>query len=461
MSRMKINIEDLFDLSTAIIYNPDKYKPSVSVSTDSRSLKKGSIFIALKGNKFDGHSFINQAVKKGACTVIINKSRLKDFDNLDITIVAVKNSTIAYGELASKWRKKLKAKVIGLTGSNGKTTTKEMLAKIFEQKYLVCKTLANNNNHIGVPLTLFSANNNHDYIILEMGSNHFGEIAYSAKIAQPDFSLITNVGDSHLEFFKNRQGVAKEKTTLFSETLKSGGKIFVNNDDKLLMQRTKTNRNKITYGFSGKPDIKGKILGFWENGKPEIEINYKNKKFNVEVGLPGISNAKNFLAASAVALANKIPVRDIQLAAKRLESVDKRMNIINKENFILINDSYNANPESMKAAFEFMKSFPRFKKKITVLGDMFELGDKSVEAHRKLSSSLKKNGIDEVYAIGKNMKYLIQGINGSGIISKHFKDKKSLELFLINKNFDNSIILVKGSRGMKMEEFVKIFEGKN
>jgi UDP-N-acetylmuramoyl-tripeptide--D-alanyl-D-alanine ligase len=461
MSRITINIEDLFNLNTAVIYNPDIYKPVTSVSTDSRTLKKNSIFLALKGNNFDGHSFVEQAVVKGARAIIINKNRLKDFDNIDITIVAVKNSTIAYGELAGTWRKKLKAKVIGLTGSNGKTTTKEILAKIFEQKYSVCKTLANNNNHIGVPLTIFSANNNNDYVILEMGSNHFGEIAYSSKIAQPDFGVITNIGESHLAFLKNRQGVAAEKIALFKETLNANGKIFVNIDDKILVRKTNSIKNKITYGFTGFPDIKGKILGFREDGKPEIEVKYKSNKFVVQVGLPGLSNAKNFLAATAVALVNGISLKDIQDTAKQLVPVDKRMNIIEKESYLLINDTYNANPESMKAAFEFMKTFPASKRRITILGDMFELGDKSAEDHRKLSESLKKNGIDEVYTIGKYMKYLISGINGSQIISRHFKNRKSLQLFLIKKNFDNSIVLVKGSRGMKMEEFLKIFEGKN
>ena len=461
MSNIKINIEDLFNLHTAVIYNPDEYKPATSVSTDTRTLKKNSVFVAFKGNNYDGHSFVNQAVNKGACAIIINKNRLKDFDNIDITIVAVKDTSLAYGELANTWRKKLKAKVIGLTGSNGKTTTKEMLAKIFEQKYSVCKTLANNNNQIGVPLTIFSANYKNDFVILEMGSNHFGEISYSAKIAEPDFGIITNIGDSHLEFFKDRRGVAAEKIALFTETLNSGGKIFVNTDDKILKQKTKSIKNKITYGFNSSPDIKGRILEFTEDGKPRIEIKYKSKKFVVEIALPGLSNAKNFLAASAVALANGISVKNIRKAAKNLSGVDKRMNIINKENFVLINDTYNANPESMKAAFEFIKTFPSSKKRITILGDMFELGDKSVEAHRSLGINLKKNRIDEVYTVGKYMKYLKEGLNGFNITSRHFNNRNSLHHFLLKKNFDNSVVLIKGSRGMKMEEFLKIFEGKN
>jgi UDP-N-acetylmuramoyl-tripeptide--D-alanyl-D-alanine ligase len=460
MNKIRINIEDLFNLPTAVIYNPDSFKSSSQVSTDTRTMKKNAIFLALKGENFDGHSFVNQAVKKGASAVIINKKDLKKFNDVNITIIAVEDTTLAYGRLANTWRKKLKAKVIGLTGSNGKTTTKEMLAAIFGRKYSVCKTLANNNNQIGVPLTLYSANQGNDFVILEMGSNHFGEIPYSAKIAQPDFALITNIGSSHLEFFKNRQGVSKEKTALFTETLNAGGKIFVNNDDMLLRNKTRSVKNKITYGFNGSPDVKGKILGFTREGNPELEIQFKASKFKAEISLPGLAGAKNFLAAAAVALADGLNPKVIQDAAKELKSIDKRMNIIRKKNFILINDTYNANPESMKTAFEFMKTLTNLRR-IAILGDMFELGGLSVKAHKNLAIQLKRNKINEVYMVGSLMKNLNEELEGIKIVNKYFKKRKALIEYLTKHNFDNSVVLVKGSRGMKMEEFSKILEGKN
>jgi UDP-N-acetylmuramoyl-tripeptide--D-alanyl-D-alanine ligase len=460
MSRITINIKDLFNLPTAVIYNPDSFKSSSQVSTDTRTIKKNAIFVALKGENFDGHSFVNEAIAKGASAIIINKVNLKNFNNVDITIITVENTTLAYGNLANIWRKKLKAKVIGLTGSNGKTTTKEMLAAIFERKHSVCKTLANNNNQIGVPLTLFNADEKDDFVILEMGSNHFGEIAYSAKIAQPDCALITNIGDGHLEFFKNRKGVAKEKESLFTETSKAGGKIFINNDDILLKSKTKLYKNKVTYGFNGSPDVKGTLLGFNKDSNPEIKIKFKAAEFKVTIQLPGLASAKNFLAASAVALNIGMKPKEIKEAAQDLKSIDKRMNIIRKKNFILINDTYNANPESMKTAFEFMKTLKTLRR-VAILGDMFELGEQSVKAHKNLAEHLKRNKINEVFMVGNLMKNLNDELEGIKIVNKYFKKRKALIEFLTKQNFDNSVVLVKGSRGMKMEEFSKILEGKN
>ena len=208
---MRITLEDLFNIPTAVIYNPDAYKSAAAVFIDSRQVKKKSIFVAIKGKNFDGHDFVKEAVKKGAGAIIINKRKLSEFDELDLPVITVSNTTHAYGELARIWRKKLKAKVISITGSNGKTSTKEILSEILSEKYKVHKTTANNNNHIGVPLTILSAPSGCEVVVLEHGTNHFGEIEYTAKIAQPDYSLITNIGSGHLEFLKDKKGVYKGK----------------------------------------------------------------------------------------------------------------------------------------------------------------------------------------------------------------------------------------------------------
>ncbi len=460
MSKIKINIEDLFNLTGAVIYNPDSFKSAGMVSTDTRNIKKNSIFIALKGKKFDGHFFIKAAIEKGAKAIIINKNRLKDFDDVEITIVTVKDTVLAYGELASVWRKKLSAKVIAITGSNGKTTTKEILSQILSGNGSVQKTVANNNNHIGVPLTIFSCNSKHKYLILELGTNHFGEIAYTSKIAQPDLSLITNIGEGHLEFFKNKQGVAKEKIALFDETIKLGGKIFVNTDDEILLKKMRGVKNKITYGFEGRSDVKGKILNLTKDGKPTVQIKKGKLEFEAELNLPGISNAKNFLAATAIALELGTSSSEIKRSAQKLISVEKRMNVISYSNFTLINDTYNANPVSMKSAIEFLNTYDKNLKRIAILGDMFELGDKTVQAHKQLASELRKNRIDEVYTLGKLMKNLGLAIKNKRIFSTHFANREKLTKFLTAKDFSNSVVLLKGSRGMKMEEFLKAFEGK-
>ena len=234
MKKVQLTIEDLFNIPTAVIYNPDNYMPADVVSIDSRTIKNNSLFVAIKGEKFDGHEFVNEAANKGAAAIIVDEKKYNLFGNLNLTIVTVKDTSKALGDLAKAWRNKLSTKIIGITGSAGKTTTKEMLTTLLGEKFTVNKTVGNNNNHIGVPLTLFSTNNKHEYLVLELGTNHFGEIAYTSNIAQPDYALITNIGNSHLEFLKNKNGVLKEKIALFEATASRNGILFLNYDDPLL-----------------------------------------------------------------------------------------------------------------------------------------------------------------------------------------------------------------------------------
>ncbi|MHB8907223.1 MAG: UDP-N-acetylmuramoyl-tripeptide--D-alanyl-D-alanine ligase, partial [Melioribacteraceae bacterium] len=302
MGKVKITIEDLFNIPSAEIYNPDAYKSLSKVEIDSRKVKKGSLFVAIKGEKFDGHDFVKDALKKGVAAVIIDSKKFKKFSSLEIPVITVNDTTKAFGELAKIWRNKLSAKVISITGSNGKTTVKEMTAALLAEKYNVIKTEANNNNHIGVPLTILSADEKCEVLILEQGTNHFGEIPYSAKISQPDLSLITNIGDAHLEFLKSQEGIFKEKSALYDETNKHGGTVFLNMDDQIISKKAGQYKSKITYGFKGKVDVKGKIAGYTADGRTEILITYKDKKIKTVLPLYGESNAKNFLAASAIAL---------------------------------------------------------------------------------------------------------------------------------------------------------------
>ena len=234
MKRIGITLEDLFNLESAVLYNPDSFRTLRNVSIDSRNIPGSCLFIAIKGERFDGHDFIENAVTNGAEAVLVNKKKLNKLGEIDIPVVAVEDTVKALGELAGVWRKKLSTKIIGITGSAGKTSTKEMVAMLLSTKYKVNKTIANHNNHIGVPLTLFSTNEKHDVLVAELGTNHFGEIEYTANIALPDYAMITNIGDSHLEFFLNRKGVLKEKSALFKATAEMNGTLFINEDDKLL-----------------------------------------------------------------------------------------------------------------------------------------------------------------------------------------------------------------------------------
>jgi len=458
MGKIKITLEDLFNLNGSVIYNPDTYKPLSYVEIDSRKINKPCLFVAIKGEKFDGHDFIYDAIDKGAKAVIINRRKLEKFNSLNIPFVTVPDTIKAYGELANRWRNKLGAKVISITGSNGKTTTKEMIAVLLEEKFKVVKSEANNNNHIGVPLTIFSADENCEMLILEQGTNHIGEIPYSAKISEPDYALITNIGDSHLEFLKSRENVFKEKSALFDAAEKRGGIIFINVDDPIINKNKNRYKNIVTYGFKKFAEVNGKILNYDDLGRAEISIQYHEKNFKVKLPLSGESNAKNFLAAAAIALKIGLTENEIINASKRLKPVHGRLEIKEYSNAILVDDTYNASPASVEAAYNFLKKIKRYRNKIMVLGDIFELGKQAPKFHRDLAKIFYEDKNTTVLTIGNLMKYLHRELKKKKIKTVHFDTRDALKLYLQYEDIDNSAILVKGSRGMKMEEFINILE---
>ncbi len=454
---MRINLTDIFNIPSAVIYEPDKFTSATGVVIDSRKNVKGKIFVAIKGKNFDGHNFVREAAEKGAAAVVINGKYLPDYDDLDITIVTVRNTIKAFGHLALAWRRKSKAKVISLTGSNGKTTTKEMLAKLLETKFKVVKTESNNNNHIGVPLTIFNVDSKTEALVLEHGTNHPGEIDYTAKIAEPDYALITNIGASHLQYFGDVESVLREKFFLFKATLENGGTVFVNNDDPLLRKASAKIRNKISYGFKGTPDIKAKIISYDNFGRPEMELYYNGRVVKFKLPLLGRANAANFLAASAVALKLGVGKKALIQTAESLQEVKGRLQLKEFENFAVIDDTYNSNPVSLIAAVEVLKKVKAYKRKVLILGDMLELGKESKEIHASLAKEISKLKNFEVLTIGKNMKALSEAL---GEKAKHFTFRKSLKKYLNETELSGKCFLVKGSRGMKMEEFVEILERK-
>ncbi len=458
MGKVKITIEDLFNIPSAEIYNPDAYKSLSKVEIDSRKVKKGSLFVAIKGEKFDGHDFVKDALKKGAAAVIIDSKKFKKFSSLEIPVITVNDTTKAFGELAKIWRNKLSAKVISITGSNGKTTVKEMTAALLAEKYNVIKTEANNNNHIGVPLTILSADEKCEVLILEQGTNHFGEIPYSAKISQPDLSLITNIGDAHLEFLKSQEGIFKEKSALYDETNKHGGTVFLNMDDQIISKKAGQYKSKVTYGFKGKVDVKGKIVGYTEDGRTEILIIYKDKKIKTVLPLYGESNAKNFLAASAIALKLGLTPKQIINGVKNFKAVHGRLDVMKFKNAVLIDDTYNASPASVISAIELVKKIKTFEKKLFVLGDMYELGKNSPTIHKELAKLFSADKNLTVLTTGNIMKHMHSELRKNKVRSIHFYLREALALYLKYEEIENSVILVKGSRGMKMEEFENILE---
>jgi len=461
LKKVLLKIEDIFDVPGAVIFEPDKLKSISYVSIDSRKIKKNTLFIALKGERFDGHNFVKEAINNGAVAVLINGKKLNRFNDVKVPIITVEDTKLALGDIARIWRKKLKAKIIGITGSSGKTTVKNMLAEILSEKYRVNKTEANNNNHIGAPLTILNTNENHQVLVAELGTNHFGEISYTASILSPDYSLITNIGDSHLEYLKTKNGVWEEKSFLFDETIRNDGKVFLNYDDPIIKAKHSKKGTNISYGFSGKVDVLGKIKSYTDDGKPIIEIHYKKKKYEVTLPIYGEQSAKNFLASCAVASELGLTIDEIKKGVGKLKAPARRLDVQKYKNFILIDDTYNANPDSTKAAIELVSRIKTFKRKILFLGDMLELGSKSIKLHQGLKNVITISGIDEVYTIGSKMKYLHKYLIKTELVAKHFGNRNVLLNQIRKMDFNSSVILVKGSRGLKMEEFVSEIQNKN
>ncbi len=456
MSRTKFTLEDLFNLRGAVIYNPDDYKSTPYVSIDTRTLRKGAVFVAIKGKKFDGHDFVREAVKKGAGAVIISKRKLGLFDDVDIPIVTVPNTVKALGELARIKREKMNYTVVGITGSNGKTTTKEFAAALLAEKYKVCKTEANNNNHIGVPLTILSAKTKDEIIVTELGTNRFGEIRYVAEIALPDVALITNIGAAHAKYLKDKRGVLKEKVALFEVTAERGGKILINADDKMLASLRGKFGNETTFGFSENADIRAEKIGSNKKGFPKMCVFYGKRKIEFALPVLGEANVKNALNAVAVGLALGLNNAQIKKGVAKFKATQGRFEIIETKKITVINDAYNASPESMREAVESLVSLDA-KRKIAILGDMFELGEKSERFHKALAPVLRKARLDAVFLVGKEMKVL-EGAKIKG--AKHFKNVQSLLKFLDSQNLEGATVLVKASRGMKFERIVNFLTEK-
>lgn len=462
MKKISIELKDLSLIEGAVLYNAKTFRPIAGVSNNSKEMKKGFLYVAIKGQNYDGHDFVQDAINNGASAVMIEDSNLGNYlDKIDKPIIVVEDTVKAFGQLAMIWRLKLSAKVISITGSNGKTTTKEIIASLLTEKGKTIKTEANNNNHIGVPKTIYSANHKHDFLVIEHGTNHFGEIFYTSVIAQPDAALITNIGNSHTEFLKSKRGVLKEKKSLFDITYKRNGKVFINTDDAYLLKELINYPSAITYGFNSDADIKGKILKYEDNGLAQIQVETSKQKFTVLCPLPGRENAINTLAAIAVGINYGLTQKQIISGLKKVNPVKQRLNIIHKKSFTIIDDTYNANPESMKSSITFLKELAGVKKSIAVLGDMFELGEQSIKYHLELLKVIKKCKINMVLLTGKMMGELYKALKNVNYPVEYFKNRESLKTFINNYELHDSVILVKGSRGMKMEEFVEIVKGRD
>lgn len=418
------------------------------VCTDTRDIQKGSVFFALKGDKFNANQFASQALESGCSLVVIDEAQYKK----DERCFLVKDVLTTLQQLANYHRRQLTLPVISITGSNGKTTSKELVNAVLSQQYNVLATKGNLNNHIGVPLTLLSITQQHQIAIVEMGANHQGEIAMLCTIAEPDYGMITNIGKAHLEGFGGYEGVIKAKSEMYQYIRKKGGKLFVNADNSLLVQLSE-NTNKITFGTSETVDYKG----FFIDSNPFVRLKYKAKedaqafaeKQTVTTHLIGSYNFENVLAAACIGYYFKMSEQQIAQGIESYVPSNNRSQVMQTAANLLLLDAYNANPSSMNAAIE---NFAKMDtpNKMVILGDMLELGTESEKEHDAVVAMLQTHNIQNAILVGPCFMQ-----SGKKTITKCFPNSNEALTYLKQHPIKGFTILVKGSRGIKLEKVVE------
>lgn len=433
-----------------------------SISTDSRTLEAGDLFLALAGDRFDGHDYIDKALQNGAAGMIVSKP---PEHAPPIPLISVKDTLRTLGDLAGYRRSQMpRLQVIGITGSSGKTTVKEMVATILQKKFRVLKTQGNFNNLVGLPLSLLPVDYAHDVAVLEMGMNRPGEIARLAEIADPDIGCIANVQDAHLAGLKDIRGVAEAKGELFSG-MKAWGKLAVNIDDRNVRRlANRHSHEKILFGRGKKAMVRAtQIRNCGEKGM-RFNLHIGSQKERILLRSLGEHNVMNALAAAAITRGMGLSLSQITLGLSLFKPYDKRMQVEHAACGIkVVNDTYNANPSSMLAALQALKGLSRDNKTIVVLGDMLELGKQSVAAHRYVGESAASIGFDYLFAVGSYAGTVVSAARDAGMTAEQaqlFATKDAIADTLRRFMHDGTIqkgdwILVKGSRGMRMEVIVE------
>jgi UDP-N-acetylmuramoyl-tripeptide--D-alanyl-D-alanine ligase len=445
------------------------------VATDSGKVKEGSVFVALKGERFDGHRFVSEALKRGAGCVIVHRS-LGGLPRLTTggavrtaaSIVRVSDTLRALGDLAHYRREKLAPKVIAITGSNGKTTTKEMVAAILSEAVLngqrlrgkILKTKGNFNNLVGLPLTLLGLRQSHKLAVVEIGTNRPGEVQRLSEIAAPDLGIITAVAAAHLEGLNTLAGVAREKGALF-QNLRPGGAIAVNLDDPRVRRLgAKFKGPKITYGQRGL--VRAESVRLVDAQGMRFTLRAGAGRCPVRLRYLGRHNVSNAIGAAALAVALGVSLAAIRRGLEKAKPYSMRMETDTWRGAGIINDAYNANPASMVAALKTLAAMGGRGEKIAVLGDMFELGKSSAREHRELGKRIAKERIDRLYLLGRQSGAVKAGALSSGMSAENVilcKDHGDVAERLKGQVKKGDWLLVKGSRGMKMEQVLDALEG--
>ncbi len=424
------------------------------ITQNSKEVTKDSLFFAVQGERVDGHQFIEECFEKGIAACLSSKVIAPKKGSVLLLVPDVKKALL---KLAAHYRNKFNIPFIGITGSVGKTTTKDMVASVLGQKYDVLWTQGNYNNDIGVPLTLFRLEDHHEIAVIEMGMNHFGEIHALAEVVRPQLGLISNVGVAHIEYLGSREGILKAKCEMFDFMPKDG--IAVLNGDNDMLHNYYTDKYKIVkIGIDSDYNFKGcRIIINKDSIEFGVKENGEDVNATIKVPVPGKHNVLNSLLAIAVARELKVTYEEIQGGIENLQATSMRLDVLNLDNYTIINDAYNASPDSMEAALEVLKEYNG--RKIAVLGTMKELGEDSARAHEQVGAYAKARGIDLLFTLGEFNENFKKGYG-----SENFMDFNSMEELIaeLKKTIkSDDILLIKASRSMKFENIIKELQKKN
>jgi UDP-N-acetylmuramoyl-tripeptide--D-alanyl-D-alanine ligase len=432
------------------------------ISTDSRTIREDDCFLAIQGDVYDGHTFIPDVLKKNVDGLIVDNSHSDGLEsNLiaarGIVSIGVDDTLAALGALAAFYRKRFTVSVVAITGSNGKTSTRSMTAEVLAKHFAILSPEGNFNNEVGLPLTLLRLNASHEWAVLELGMNHPGEFSRLGDICSPDIGLITNIGPAHLEGLGSLEGVMHAKGELI-EKIKPGGKIILNADDPMTVHLAlKASEKPILFGLSEHADIRGMDISAVSGGI-SFTLGIHQEKIQINLSVPGEFMVINALAAAAIGHTVGIPVPEIKAALENFTPIKGRMNLHQmRDGITIIDDTYNANPGSMKAAIRTLKDLKKTGRGITVLGDMLELGESSRSLHREIGLFAAQAGISRLYVTGEYADAVVQGASEGGMAHKDIFSGTKADIFrdVVQTLSADDWVLVKGSRGMRMETLVQ------
>ena len=458
-----MKVEDIIKATNGRLLVGDPQEDCENFCTDTRKIQKGDIYVGLKGEKFNGNEYYKEALEKGAKVAVISGIEVtkEDLDQYkDKTIIEVKDSLEAFGDIAAYKRELYDIPVVQITGSVGKTSTRDIIANVVRTQYKTLQTEGNQNNAIGLPTTLLKLKD-HEAVVVESGMNHLGEIRYLGKIAKPTVAVITNIGTAHIGFLGSRENILKAKLEIL-ENLKPGGYIVINNDNDMLNKWAKedTKYKKYTFGIEEKSDVMAYNIKVSEDYSTyNVKIN--NKEYFVKVPVSGKHFVYNSLCAIAVGNLLNIAPENIIKGIETFTLTKNRMEVNKiKDDVTVINDAYNASYDSMKAAIEYLQGLPGGRK-IAVLGDMFELGKYSEEIHRKVGIEVFTHKIDMLVTVGNESKYIAEEVKYLGMPKENvtsFNTTEEATDYLNNILRKNDVVLLKAAHGM---QFLKIFDGIN